>query len=120
MTRSPDPDPAAAAAITVVVVRTGGIAGLRREWRAVPPPEERERWIALIDDCPWEAATGDGRGADRFSWDVRARCADDERDATLADEEVDGPWRALIDEVRATAAPPRAPSPRRAASPGGV
>ncbi|NYE20942.1 protealysin inhibitor emfourin [Microbacterium immunditiarum] len=99
------------APIAVIVVRTGGIAGLRREWRAEPPPDERGRWIELIEQCPWDEVTGNGRGADRFSWDVTARCADREHDATLADEEVEGPWRRLIDEVRelAGSSPPRAP-----------
>ena len=49
-------------------------------------------------------------GADRFVWHVDARCGDAAREAALADPEVQGPWRELIDAVRAAqkaAAPPK-------------
>ena len=38
-------------------------------------------------------------GADRFVWRVDARCGDAEREAELADPDVQGPWRELIDAV---------------------
>ncbi|HEX5727951.1 protealysin inhibitor emfourin [Microbacterium sp.] len=95
-------------AIAVTVTRTGGFAGLRRTWHAQPDSDEVPRWIALIDTCPWDAAdpTRDiaPTGADRFVWRVDARCGDAEREAALADPEVQGPWRELIDAVRAATA----------------
>jgi hypothetical protein len=101
-------------AIAVTVTRTGGIAGMRRTWRAQPATEESPQWIALIDGCPWDAADParpiPPTGADRFMWHVDARCGDAEREAALADPEVQGPWRDLIDAVRAAqkaADPPR-------------
>ena len=95
-------------AIAVTVTRTGGFAGLRRTWRAQPDTAEAPHWIALIDGCPWDAADParaiPPTGADRFVWHVDARCGDAAREAALADPEVQGPWRELIDAVRAAPA----------------
>ncbi|GAA3205926.1 protealysin inhibitor emfourin [Microbacterium terregens] len=97
-------------AIAVTVTRTGGFAGLRRTWRAQPDPDAAPQWIALIDECPWDAANParaiPPSGADRFVWHVDARCGDAEREAALADPEVEGPWRELIDAVRSAPRPP--------------
>ena len=91
-------------AIAVTVTRTGGFAGMRRTWRAQPDTAEAPHWIALIDGCPWDAADPKRdiapTGADRYMWHVDARCGDAEREAALADPEVKGPWRELIDAVR--------------------
>ncbi|GAA2004577.1 protealysin inhibitor emfourin [Microbacterium ulmi] len=108
--------------LVVRVVRTGGFAGLRREWKAEPPPDEAPRWIGLIDECPWEAAASPApaRGADTFQWRISARCADDPpRSAALSDDQLRGPWRDLVDEVRAYGAPDeprRRPSGRTGSS----
>jgi hypothetical protein len=97
-------DEAHIVSIAVTVTRTGGFAGLRRTWRAQPDTAEAPQWMALIDGCPWEAADPDRdiapTGADRYLWRVDARCGDAERAAALADPEVQGPWRELIDAVR--------------------
>ncbi|MFB8388325.1 protealysin inhibitor emfourin [Microbacterium sp. NPDC055910] len=89
----------------VVVTRTGGVAGMRRAWRAEPGPDEAPVLIELIEQCPWDAVADPcdpPRGADRFVWRIHARCDDDrEHDAELADAELTGAWRALVDAVRA-------------------
>lgn len=101
MTES-DPDQQAVA-VRVRVVRTGGFAGLRREWTAEPPPEEAPHWLGLIDECPWSAVR-DGReptGADRFVWRISVRVSDEPaRSAQLGDDDLTGPWHDLVDEVR--------------------
>src|SRR3954470_16320442 len=102
-------------ALMVIVARTGGIAGMRREWRAEPPPTEESHWIALIEGCPWDAAPGDPGGADRFVWNIEAHCGPQQKQAQLPDREVQGPWRELVDEVRSfgeRSKPPAAPGPR--------
>ena len=67
-------------AIVVEVIRTGGLAGLRREWRAAPPPDATRRWVILIERCPWDAAdAADPKGADRFQWFIRARAGAERR-----------------------------------------
>lgn len=90
--------------LVVRVLRSGGFAGLRREWTAAPEPEEAPRWQSLIDDCPWDEASevAPPRGADRFVWRISATCVDEPpRRAELPDAELQGPWRELVDEVRA-------------------
>jgi hypothetical protein len=105
--------------VAVTVTRTGGFAGLRRTWHAQPDRSEAPQWIALIDGCPWDAAAPTRpippTGADRFMWHVDAQCGDAERQAALADPEVRGPWRELIDAVRSASpkAPERPPSSPR-------
>lgn len=93
------------------MTRTGGFAGLRREWRVEPGEAEAAHWVALIEECPWDdvAAPEPPHGADLFAWHVCARCAAAEgvapveRDARLQDPQVEGAWRALIDAVRSSA-----------------
>jgi hypothetical protein len=98
---------ASVAHVAVRVTRTGGFAGLRREWRAEPPAGETTQWIALIQSCPWNATTvaDAAQGADRFVWSIRAECGADQLSAELADHDVSGPWRELVDVVRNTADP---------------
>ncbi|MFT4259633.1 protealysin inhibitor emfourin [Microbacterium sp.] len=90
--------------VVIAVVRTGGIAGLRRRWRVEAPSDEASDWIALIDSCPWDAPAPDGRGADRFVWSIRARTPSERREQELPDAALDGPWRELVDAVRAASA----------------
>ena len=105
-TGSPEPDEEAtdsSVPLLVAVTRTGGFAGITRIWTAEPPEDEASEWIALIARCPWDEPLDlDLRGADRFQWSIRAQCApDDEREAELPDSAVTGPWRELVDAVRA-------------------
>jgi hypothetical protein len=94
------------ASVTVAVIRSGGIAGMRRAWRADPAPAEASHWVALIDDCPWDEPAPDPIGADQFTWRIVARCTPapqavpDERVTALPDHGLQGPWLALVDEVR--------------------
>jgi hypothetical protein len=91
---------AAGAVIVVTVTRTGGIAGLRREWSAAPPAQDEQRWVALIESCPWDVTVTQSRGADRYTWRIDARCGTERREAQLPDQAVAGPWRDLVDEVQ--------------------
>ena len=90
--------------VVVTVVRTGGLAGLRREWRAEPPTADADRWVGLVDRCPWDALESRTDGADRYMWRIQARFDDlPPREAELGDAQLEGPWRALVNEVRHTA-----------------
>ena len=93
--------------VIVTVTRTGGIAGLRRAWRAEAGADDAATWITLIEGCPWDALRFErfAEGADRFMWSVDARCGPEERQAELADSAVQGPWRELIDAVREAGTP---------------
>ncbi|WP_345801977.1 protealysin inhibitor emfourin [Microbacterium sp. AZCO] len=101
-TRSPERSTEPSPTLVVAVTRTGGFAGLTKQWRAEPREDEASVWISLISRCPWDdPAERDMRGADRFQWNIRAQCGDeDDREAELADSAVTGPWRELVDAVR--------------------
>lgn len=111
MSDSPPPTDAPAppvdAPVAVAVVRSGGIAGIRRRWGVEPSPSDAGEWIALIDRCPWGDASPEAKGADRFVWSIRVRTPTLRRTRELSDSELAGPWRELVDAVRhASAEPP--------------
>lgn len=107
MPRPPEQPP-----IAITVVRTGGFAGLRKQWEALPPPDEAPTWIALIEECPWDGPRSQSHGADRYAWSVSASLAPSvlaspsaehgrqTHQAELADQDIHGPWRVLIEAVR--------------------
>jgi hypothetical protein len=87
--------------IVIAVVRSGGIAGLRRRWRAQPAPEQAPAWIELVDRCPWdERLDPDARGADRYVWSIHARVRDQQLEQVVPDTRLEGAWRELVDAVR--------------------
>lgn len=82
----------------ITVVRTGGFAGLRREWTIeVSAPEEAEHWRPIVEACPWDTHE-DGGVPDGFVYDLRAA----DHNAVVPDNRLDGPWRQLVDEVQRT------------------
>lgn len=90
---------------TVAVARTGGLAGLTRTWSVTAPVERADEWDALVEECPWDRGGAASVGADRFCWTVTADRGDEWRRATLAEDQVAGPWRTLIDAVRSAEDP---------------
>lgn len=98
MSESPPPTDAQ---VVIAVVRTGGIAGIRRQWRVEAEPDAAVEWIDLIDGCPWDQEPDGSVGADRFMWSIRARTPSERRERELPDSALDGPWRTLVDAVRA-------------------
>ncbi|WP_439591455.1 protealysin inhibitor emfourin [Microbacterium sp.] len=91
--------------VVVIVTRTGGLAGLRKAWRAEPRPDEAPLFVDLISQCPWDEPAPDGAGADRYTWSIAARCGSEEREADVPDAGLTGPWRDLVDAVRDWQAP---------------
>ena len=87
--------------IVVAVVRSGGLAGLRRRWRAEPAPEQTPQWLALVERCPWdEPLEDDPSGADRYVWSIHARVREEQLEQVVPDAHLEGPWRELVDAVR--------------------
>ncbi|MFS0895066.1 protealysin inhibitor emfourin [Microbacterium sp. 179-I 3D3 NHS] len=86
--------------VVIAVVRSGGIAGMRRQWRVEADAPDADDWISLIENCPWDQQADAATGADRFVWSIRARTPSERRERDLSDEEIDGPWRTLVDAVR--------------------
>lgn len=100
MSESPAPtDPQ----VVIAVVRTGGIAGIRRQWRVEPDPADAPEWLTMIDSCPWDVDGDPSTGADRFVWLIRVRTPSERRERELPDSALDGPWRDLVDAVRTAA-----------------
>ena len=59
-------------------------------------PDEKERWLPIVEACPWDEAKGQARAVnepDRFMYSIRAG----QRRATLPDRAVTGPWQELIE-----------------------
>lgn len=98
-------------AVAVTVVRSGGLAGMRRRWVVEADASDADPWIALVEACPWDdcgsasaSSASNPRGADRFSYRLSARVRGAERQADLAESDAVGPWRTLIDAVRSASA----------------
>ncbi|MBD8605716.1 hypothetical protein IFT73_02510 [Aeromicrobium sp. CFBP 8757] len=84
----------------ITVARTGGFAGLRREWSIeVSAPHEAEHWRPIVEACPWDTTTASGAAPDGFVYDLRVAG----HEAVVAERELEGPWRQLVDEVRRSA-----------------
>lgn len=89
----------------VIVSRSGGLAGLRLTWQLhVDEQPDRDEWYLLIERIPWGEPPPSPPEPDRFVY--RIRCAPHE--ATLADRQLTGPWRELVDRVQERSDPERA------------
>jgi hypothetical protein len=92
------------ASLTIIVVRSGGFAGLRRQWQ-VDADDDAEQWLALVQACPWGRIGRDTESRDRFVWRIevrhgRARTPRTVHAASVPDAMLTGPWRALVDRVQ--------------------
>jgi hypothetical protein len=97
----------------IAVRRTGGFAGLTTRWAVdVAQPELRDVWMPLIDSCPWDDVPEGANQPDRYVYSISAG----ERQATLPERHVTGPWRALVDRTRDAA---RVSGPGGSGGPGG-
>jgi hypothetical protein len=100
--------------VQVVLTRTGGVAGLRRQWTVETEHQPNpEHWTRLAGSLPWTGAGGTATSAsttdqrpDQFVY--RLRC--DNREISLAESQLTGAWREFADLV-ITAQPPPPPSP---------
>ena len=82
----------------VIVSRSGGTAGIRRTWEVrVDEQSDALSWADFLGSLPWTEVTDSDPVPDRFLY--RIRCAPHE--VVLAEPEVAGPWRDLIDRVQA-------------------
>ena len=82
----------------VIVSRSGGIAGIRITWEVqVDDQPDASTWTELVDALPWDEVTESDPEPDRYVY--RIRCAPHE--VVLGEPQVSGPWRELVDRVRA-------------------
>ncbi|WP_426185881.1 protealysin inhibitor emfourin [Microbacterium sp. TWP3-1-2b2] len=88
-------------AVLIIVVRSGGISGMSRRWKVEPARDQASHWIALIERCPWTDPGPSQQGADRYVWSIRARTPEAKHEREVPEAALDGPWRELVDAVRA-------------------
>lgn len=119
--------------VDVHVVRSGGVAGMTREWRATATGDDE--LAAAVSACPWGGDSGsnvsgsDGTGPngsgsngsesksseskspgsnssarDQFFWSISV-AGEGARPGTvtLGDSAMTGPWKSLVDIVRSRA-----------------
>ena len=87
----------------ILVVRSGGIAGLRQQW-LVDSPDELNEWLTLVQACPWDSVRPDPSSRDRFVWRIEAHLPQTRHAASVPDRDLVGPWRTLVDRVRGVGA----------------
>lgn len=106
-------------ALRITVSRSGGVAGIAPRW-SVEASEESDvdSWWSLVESCPWNAPEeGDdpngaawASGADRFVYTIRVLvdapdAPEEEHSARLPEQQVQGPWRDLVDRVKQASRP---------------
>ncbi|MEV7604731.1 protealysin inhibitor emfourin [Paenarthrobacter sp. NPDC089322] len=85
----------------ITVQRSGGVAAMTRVWIVdAVSSDEKERWLPMVEACPWDEAKNQARSInhpDQFMYSIRAG----QRRATLPDRAVTGPWQELVECAKA-------------------
>ncbi len=82
----------------VNVLRSGGFAGLTTAWEVrVDEQPDPAQWVQLVDSCPWNDPDKCSPGQDRYVYELKAG----PHRTMLGEEYLQGPWRVLVDRVRA-------------------
>lgn len=82
----------------VVVSRSGGVAGIRVTWAVrVDDQPDSSTWARFLDELPWDAVEESDPKPDRYVYRIRA----EPHEVVLTEPQVSGPWRELVDRVRA-------------------
>jgi hypothetical protein len=86
----------------ITVVRSGGVAGIRRTWSVeVARQPDPSAWERLVDDVPWDAPPVEDRAPDRFVYVITVVEVEVElHEVRLGESALDGPWRELVERVR--------------------
>lgn len=96
--------------VTIVVVRSGGFAGLRREWRVDAGDDDADRWLLLVEACPWDDDSGPAPEPDARAEDAPEPGGSEPDDAASPTD----PASARRGPARAEPAPEPRPYPRPA------
>lgn len=100
----------------VIVSRSGGLAGLRLTWHVrVDDQPDSDDWYVLIEQIPWSEPPRLPPEPDRFVYRIRCELQDsshaakvaEAHEATLAERQLTGPWRKLVDLVQDRTEPER-------------
>lgn len=86
----------------IVVRRTGGIAGMTRSWRVdTESGADPDGWAALVDGLPRATPARPQQVRDDFAWTITVASTT----VTVPGSQLDGPWAALVERVRAEGEP---------------
>ncbi|RUR01098.1 protealysin inhibitor emfourin [Labedella endophytica] len=96
----------------VEVTRSGGFAGISRGWQAdVDEQPDKDEWLILIDDLPWDDVPAQPSEPDRYTWIIRiaprAEADDSGHEAALPERALTGGWKELVDRVKDCGTPVR-------------
>ncbi|TBN56428.1 hypothetical protein EYE40_02885 [Glaciihabitans arcticus] len=85
----------------ITVRRSGGFAGLTREWTVFVDSSSADssEWMPLLSRLPWDDRPRLEPTPDRYVWIVRVS----RRRITLPESRLEGPWRELVERVQARA-----------------
>lgn len=101
--------------VTIRIVRTGGLAGLRREWTAAVSGPEADEVRELVDSAHWGAAQWrsehwdsehwgsapvDPGSVDRFVWSIHVTGCGRRRSLRLPETHLAGPVQQLVERVQ--------------------
>ncbi len=89
--------------VKLTIVRSGGFAGLSRQWSAVIDPQEPE-WEELLTRIPRDDVANDTGQRDRFVYLVTCEPPTAERpywQCEVPEGQFTGPWQDLLERVRA-------------------
>ncbi|GGC80323.1 hypothetical protein GCM10011512_03810 [Tersicoccus solisilvae] len=86
----------------ITITRTGGFAGLRRQWVVAVDEQTADRLVRQMGDGD-AAVDGPPAERDRFTYVFAAGV----HRIAIAESRLDGPWRDLLEEARNGADPTR-------------
>jgi hypothetical protein len=79
--------------ITVTITRTGGFAGISRQWTLQMDADE---WRSLLASGAPSVSSRPDHSADRFVYRIRGG----RRSLVIPDSRLDGAWRELVERAR--------------------
>ena len=101
--------------LTITVGRSGGFAGLTREWSVSSTLDSADDLMQLIDACPWRSVQSESESRDRFVYVITVRTPRTHRSATVPESSLTGPWKSLVQRVQNEHPAPESPGTAPAA-----
>lgn len=99
--------------LTITVTRSGGFAGITREWSVSSTIDDATELYALVDACPWYSIKIDTASRDRFVYVITVHEPRKRRAATIPESSLTGPWKSLVQRIQRQHPDPGAPPQQR-------
>ncbi|MBI5161892.1 MAG: hypothetical protein HY996_10845 [Micrococcales bacterium] len=85
----------------MTIVRTGGVAGHRRQWVATASGSAADLVRELVESDAWAGVGADPTSRDRFVWSIVVTGVGRRRTLTMPDSHLVGPIQELVRRVQA-------------------